>query len=421
MKKLLWAAALAALAALPATARADGIAFAGTENGRTGAASPVAGLTYVTLSLPNQTVVTKIGFNKSVISYRSLNGQWGIPIVAFDGSKAGVSHDGKVLVLAQPPIGQMRKISRFEVLSTRGLEPLTTVVLRGSWSFDALSPDGSTLYLIEHVNRQDVSQYRVRAYDLEANRLLPKPIRDPKTGPIMHGYPMSRATSADGRWVYTLYQAAEHSFVHALDTVNRKAACVDLPKGTPPEYVGDARLSFGPAGNLVVRSPAGGILAVIDTKTHTLRENAAAPREEPFPWPFLVGALAVAAAAATLRVRRLRPMPAVVADQRRDEPGQGDARADLEEEPILVASLNGHRQAADGDPDAGGERGEEEHDHGWVVPRAVAPSPEGVVENGRRNGDEGGQHARERLAGRRGPRRDGDDRRRQPAREHQPA
>ena len=278
MQKLLWAAALVALAAFPATANADGIAFAGTENGGTGATSPETSFHYATLTLPKQTVVTKADGSGSILNYRSLPGQWGIAIVAFDGSTAGLSTDGNKLVLAQPPIGRMRRVSQFPVLNARNLSPVETVVLQGSFSFDALSPDGSTLYLIEHVNRQDVSQYRVRAYDLETDRLLPKPIRDPKTGEIMHGYPMSRATSADGRWAYTLYQAEGHSFVHALDTVNRKAACIDLPADTPPEYVGDSRLVVGPSGDLTVDSRSGGVLAVIDTEKHTLRlEEAPTP------------------------------------------------------------------------------------------------------------------------------------------------
>ena len=419
MKKLLWAAALAALAFFPATARADGIAYAGTENARTGVATPTGGAHYATLSLPKQTVVTKIGWEGALLSYTALRGQWGIPIVAFDGSKGGLSHDGKVLVLAQPPIGQMRRVSKFAVLFTPRLRGAPRIVtLRGSWSYDALSPDGSTLYLIEHVNRQEVSQYRVRAYDLEQDRLLPDPIRDPKTGEIMHGWPTSRATSADGRWVYTLYQADEHSFVHALDTVNRQAACVDLPKGTPPEYVGDARLYFGPAGNLVVRSRTGGTLAVVDTNTHRLRVAEAAPRERSFLWLPLVGALAVAVAVAVATLR-LRSMSAVIADQRADEPREGDARADLEEEPALVASLNGHRQSANGDPDAGGESGEEEGDHGRVVPWAPPPAPQYVVAHHEGNGNGAGQHARQGLARSGRPHGDDDDGRRQPAREHQ--
>jgi len=47
----------------------------------------------------------------------------------------------------------------------------------------------------------------------------------------MVGYAMTRTTSADGRWVYTLYQEPSgESFVHALDTVGAAAYCIDLPK-----------------------------------------------------------------------------------------------------------------------------------------------------------------------------------------------
>jgi hypothetical protein len=429
MQKLLWAAALVALAAFPATAKADGIAFAGTENARTGVSSPGGGAHYVTLMLPKHTVVTSVGPHGAILNYGSLRGQWGIPMVAFDGTKAGLSHDGKILVLAQPPIGRMRKVSTFPVFSTRDLRrPMQTVVLRGSFSFDALSPDGRTLYLIEHVNRQDVSQYRVRAYDLESNRLLPKPIRDPKTGEIMHGYPMSRVTSADGRWAYTLYQAPNHSFVHALDTVNRKAACIDLPAGTPPEYVGDARLVVAPNGDVIVNSRSGGVLAVIDTEKHTLRpEEAPAPAaiqptENEFAWLFLALAVSVGLVAATLRIRRLRPVPAVIADEGRNQPGQGEPWPHLDEQPRPVSPVHAGYEPAHGDPDAGGERWQEENDQGRLVPWPAEAHPEHVVgksENGH-NGSR--EHAREELLRRGGgPRGDTHDRRRQPGREHQPA
>jgi hypothetical protein len=430
MQKLLWAAALVALAAFPAAAKADGIAFAGTENARTGVGSPGGGSHFVTLVLPTrtkQTVVTRVGSNGTIFNYGYVHGHWGIPIVAFDGSKAGLSADGRILVLAQPPIGQMRKVSKFPVLSTRNLQLIQTVVLQGSWSFDALSPDGKTLYLIEHVNRRDVSQYRVRAYDLESKRLLQKPIRDPKTGLIMHGYPMSRATSADGRWAYTLYQAQDHSFVHALDTVNRKAACIDLPADTPPEYVGDSRLIVGPNGDLTVKSRGGGVLAVIDTQTHALRESVETPvkatADDSIPWPGIGASLAALLAAAVFLVRRrLRPVLAVVADEGRDQPGEGEARPHLDEQPRLVGAVYAGYEPADGDPDAGGEGRQEEHDHGRLVPWSADTHPEHVVgksengHNGRR------EHAREELLRRGGsPRGDAHDRRRQPGREHQPA
>jgi hypothetical protein len=324
--KLLWIVALSAMAAFPAAARADGIAFAGVKHGGEGVASTDALVHYVTLPIRQQTVVTKVGAEGGVLAFRALPGAWGIPMVAFDESTGGLSADGRILVLAQPPIGRMRQVSRFPVLQTRNLRPVDVVALEGSFSFDALSPDGSTLYLIEHVNRNDVAEYQVRAYDLARKRLLPYVIRDHRSNQVeMYGYPMSRVTSADGRWAYTLYQGRHHSFVHALDTVARKAVCIDLPMDTPPEHVADARLVLGPGGEtLTVDSRTGGIVAVIDTEDLSLRPAqtdipprpaptdvpaTAASADERFPWLLVAGAFAVALVVAGLRVQRGRPLP----------------------------------------------------------------------------------------------------------------
>jgi len=67
----------------------------------------------------------------------------------------------------------------------------------------------------------------VRAYDLAARRLLPEPVVDPREpGEKMQGLPMTRATSADGRFAYTLYERPRGApFIHALDTVRGSAAC----------------------------------------------------------------------------------------------------------------------------------------------------------------------------------------------------
>src|SRR3954451_7151765 len=46
----------------------------------------------------------------------------------------------------------------------------------------------------------------------------------------MQGSAMTRTTSADGRWVYTLYyNPGGYPFIHALDTVRGVAHCVGLP------------------------------------------------------------------------------------------------------------------------------------------------------------------------------------------------
>ena len=107
-------------------------------------------------------------------------------------------------------------------------------MLHGSFAFDALSPDASRLYLIQHTEAAngDYAHYVVRAYDLRTHRLLPGRVADrTQKSWVMNGYPVTRMTSADGRWVYTLYQNGGdgYPFVHALDTVRGVAHCIGLP------------------------------------------------------------------------------------------------------------------------------------------------------------------------------------------------
>ncbi len=100
------------------------------------------------------------------------------------------------------------------------------IVLKGTFAFDALSPDGSKLYLIEHKSVQDMQHYIVRAYDLNAHALVPGRIAD-KTQKswVMQGWAVSRVSTTDGRWAYTLYaNPGGFPFVHALDTVQRRRA-----------------------------------------------------------------------------------------------------------------------------------------------------------------------------------------------------
>ena len=173
---------------------------------------------------------TTVGDGSSSVS---LPGKWGLPRVTLNGAVGGLSANGRVLVLAESfvPTGELRAASSFTVLATNPLAVRTTVRLRGDFGFDALSPDGRTLYLIQHVSSESLFRYRVRAYDLAAGRLLAQVIADKRQRSWdMSGYPVARATSHDGRWVYTLYSnAGGYPFVHALDAVNRTAVCIGIP------------------------------------------------------------------------------------------------------------------------------------------------------------------------------------------------
>ncbi|HET7353684.1 MAG TPA: hypothetical protein VFJ11_06515, partial [Gaiellaceae bacterium] len=160
-----------------------------------------------------------------------LPGQWGLPYIG--AGAEGLSRDGRTLVLGEVTIGILSP-SRFLIVDPARMKVVRTIVLRGYFSFDALSPDASRMYLIQytHGQSQDLTHYIVRGYDLRANRLLPGKIADRREHEeSMAGYAMTRTTSANGRWVYTLYQKPSgEPFVHALDTVAAAAYCIDLPK-----------------------------------------------------------------------------------------------------------------------------------------------------------------------------------------------
>src|SRR5207247_1667999 len=103
---------------------------------------------YVAQSTAGVTTVTATRVRDGrVLRSASIHGAYGIPLVANDGSTAGVSADGKTLVLGQ--VGAPQPSSRFAVVSTKTLELRRVVTLRGSFAFDAISPRGRTAYLIE--------------------------------------------------------------------------------------------------------------------------------------------------------------------------------------------------------------------------------------------------------------------------------
>ena len=72
--------------------------------------------------------------------------------------------------------------------------------------------------------------YRVRTLDVGTGRLRGALVDRLEGERDMGGEPIGRASSADGRWAYTLYARRGHEpFVHALDTAKREAFCIDLP------------------------------------------------------------------------------------------------------------------------------------------------------------------------------------------------
>jgi hypothetical protein len=194
-----------------------------------------------------------------------LAGSWGFPRVTFGGAVEGLSADGKSLVLVRRTHGALVSPTRFVILDPKTLHVRKTVAIPGRFAFDALSPDASRLYLIEYVSVVGELRYRVRGYDLAAGRLEQGVIADKRSGwTAMQGEPLTRATSGDGTWAYTLYGNDTKPFVHALNTAQGYAVCIDLPLG--PAAADGSRLRLDGA-RLTVVAKGGRAGAVIDTRS----------------------------------------------------------------------------------------------------------------------------------------------------------
>jgi hypothetical protein len=227
------------------------------------------------------TKVTKAG-GRVAASLASPHG-YVVPAVADDGTGTGLSADGRTLVLVHPRHRFPARITRFAVLDAVHMRVIRYLTLRGDFSLDAISPDGSTLYLIQYQSPKNPLRYAVRAYDVLTRKLYPKPIVDPtEPDEAMRGYAATRVMSADGRWAYTLYYGGEHPFIHALDTAARTARCIDLPAGT--EFSGDPTvldLRLDRAGRRLTVLDVGEAVALVDTKTFKARAAPVIPYRPP--------------------------------------------------------------------------------------------------------------------------------------------
>jgi hypothetical protein len=291
-------AALVFLAVLPAPALADGLPAAGID------ASPVhlAGgeLQYTTERAGRDTLLIESARYGGPLREGRLRGAYSIPAVAYDGSASGLSADGRTLVLISPRRRYPRKWTTFAVVETERLHLRRRIRLRGDFSFDAISPDGQTIYLIRYSPR-NVTDYEVRAYDMRAARLLPEPVVDPsEAGEPMTGVPVTRVASPDGRWAYTLYDSRKHPFVHALDTERRTAVCIDLDDlheawGATLELHGD---------RLDVVDDSTRVVASIDTRTHRVTRPAREGDAGTSWLPIAAPTLALLLLAGALRRRR---------------------------------------------------------------------------------------------------------------------
>jgi hypothetical protein len=165
-------------------------------------------------------------------------------------------------------------MTRFAVLDPGTLKVRARLRLPGYWAFDALSPGGSLMYLTQYLGALDPSgqqPYAVRVLNLNTQHLYAGALvdkREPEEKMI--GRAMTRAENGDGGWAYTLYsRQAQRPFVHALDTLHRRAFCIDLPWRGSAAWIGNVRMRVRGGELLLLRR--GRTIAQVDRKTFEVR------------------------------------------------------------------------------------------------------------------------------------------------------
>ena len=264
------ASALVVLALVTGTAlAAKGGPAPGVTVGWDGTVDSTGAVRYVALPAAKTTTIAAVRTTDGrVLRYGTIRGGFGIPLVAFDGTAEGVSRDGTTLVVADA--AARTDETRFAVLRTSTLRLAKAIRLPGRWAYDALSPDGRTLYATQYLGTGADPRYLVRSVSLVSGKAFGAPLVDGREpDEEMNGSPWARVRSANGAWAYTLYAKPNGTgFVHALDTSRRRAFCVDLPWRTSAQRLAAVRLSLAEGGRaLELAKPGGSRLAVVDTTT----------------------------------------------------------------------------------------------------------------------------------------------------------
>ena len=250
-RQLLCLLILALVGCLAATATS-----AAKEIGAVGAAQGIvteqdgASYRYVTVNpntKPALTVVERIDMSDGEIDrWWYLRGSYVIPAVAYDGSAGGLSADGRTLALVNfsrtfPPQPTKVAILDTDVYLRHPHRPgqhrpqhaIRYLDLQGQFAFQAISPNGSELYL-RH-DRGSAYDRRPDDFDLwtldtSNGGLAPRPLTVSNSGRQLAGLPISGTTSPDGSWAYALYDGDMRlPFLLALDTVTGRGLRVDLP------------------------------------------------------------------------------------------------------------------------------------------------------------------------------------------------
>jgi hypothetical protein len=275
----LGAITLGILASAP-TAAADGLPVPGVIT-PSGGVPGADGTHYISHTRRGTTTIRELGRGDALLRTATVPGRFTVPAVALDGSPGGLSADGSTLALIRPRTSFPQSETYLLILDANGLGVRDRLTLKGDFSFDAISPDASLLYFIQYLSPRDPTRYAVRAYDVAAGQFRAKPIVDPneEDPDEMRGYPLTRTVSPDGRWAYTLYDGAgKNPFIHALDTSQGRAVCIDTPSLAGRRDLDQLNLTVSRDGTALTVAHGTPPLALVNTETFEVSN-----RSEPAP------------------------------------------------------------------------------------------------------------------------------------------
>jgi hypothetical protein len=231
-------------------------------------------------------------------------GAWRLPTIGVAHRAGGLSADGTMLVLEEALDAAPATLSsrtRFAIVPTGGSKAPRIVTLDGSFSYDTLSPDGQWLYVIEHLPGADATHYQVRRVDVATGALQDGTIVDKRNiGEQMSGYAITQEAGRGG-WVYTLYRGNDGAFIHALDTTNGAAVCIDLPGMGKGDAASSAAWSLvaDPMGDwLYAADPTLKSVKAIDLSDFSVRRSGSLASEPTVVFAKLESATPVAGRAA---------------------------------------------------------------------------------------------------------------------------
>ncbi len=190
------------------------------------------GIRYVAFGMPKSTIVAAVRARDGrVLRSKVVRGEYGVPLVAYDGTSGGLSGDGKSLVLGSYGPCRASPERRASSFSTRGRW------LRAARSSSAAPGRSTPSHPTPECSTSRSTCVPATSRSIAFARTTParaacaRAIVDRLEGEKeMGGQPVARASSRTGRWAYTLYaRRGDEPFVHALDTVKREAFCIDLP------------------------------------------------------------------------------------------------------------------------------------------------------------------------------------------------